>query len=96
MIRELSSYLADYIDHECIVSRPANKVLTTTEIHELIKQGIEAYESTENCQIVVFGGDCPDCQTLMVTKTKYLWDEDGNRIEFGIYECPECAYLTYG
>lgn len=56
MDRELGSYLADYINHECIVSRPANHVLSTVEIHELVQHGIDAYESTEDCQVKVVNG----------------------------------------
>lgn len=94
-MQTLASYLADYIDHECIVSRPAMKVLTTIEIHELIKNGIEAYQSIENCVIGICGGKCPECNIMLEQGVAMLYN-GMDEIEVCKYECPECGYIVYG
>lgn len=67
-IRDLISYLADYIDHEVIVCCPANRAYGTVEVHELIERGIDADQSTEDCTITITENpaddswDCGSCR----------------------------------
>lgn len=94
-MKTLAEYLAEYIDHETIVCRPANTVLDTFEIYELLKRGLDAYESTENCSIGIVGGDCPDCNAAMEKGESVLY-AGCDEIEVVSYQCPECGYIVYG
>ncbi len=92
-MKELQEYLAKYIDHVCVDGVLPEDVSVLTE---WFKQGLEAYQSTENCTIGIMGGDCPDCGEPMVRKNEELYDLDGNTIGFVAYVCPDCSYLVYG
>lgn len=93
-MKTLAKYLTEYIDHEV----GGDNVLPDdmSILREWIEQGIKAYQLTENCLVSIFGGDCPDCKTPMKYKVGYVLTSDGDSIEVGIYECPECGYEVYG
>ena len=92
-MKTLAEYLTEYIDHEV----GGDNVLPDDIdiLKEWIEQGIEAYQSTENCKIAICGGDCPDCGISMEYKEAIVYTGD-NEIECGSYECPECGYIVYG
>lgn len=46
---KLSKYLADYIEHE--IGMPMD--FTSEGLEIIIQQGIEAFESTENCKLAI-------------------------------------------
>ncbi len=62
-MKTLAEYLAEYIDQEAIVSWTAQcSALDIGDIQGIVEQGIEAYESTENCRIIVGREDCQSCR----------------------------------
>jgi len=103
--KTLAQYLAEYLvdKHESnegpefIDGYPDGSVyLDADSLKDALEQGIEAYQSTENCRIGVIGGDCPDCGRSMDYQYASLYTQDGDKIECGSYECPECGYVVYG
>ena len=90
-MKALAEYLAEYIETE--MDRQGFEY--SSYIKEWIEQGIEAYQSTENCSIDICGGDCPDCGTLLDKKDDSTFDGTGNHIECFKYECSKCGYEIY-
>ena len=55
-MKTLAEYLTEYIEQEVVVSLPHNGQMYALDIHQIysiVEQGIEAYQSTENCTITV-------------------------------------------
>lgn len=55
-MKTLTEYLAEYIEQEVIVCLPQDNRISALNIHqiyEIVEQGIEAYQSTENCTLTV-------------------------------------------
>ena len=66
-MKTLAEFLADYIEQEVVVSLPDNGqmyALSIRRIYEIVKQGIDAYQSTEDCIITVIPlpGNPADCE----------------------------------
>lgn len=61
-MKTLAQYLAEYIDEEVLANleHPEN----SPHLQCVIEQGIKAYQSTENCRVLVFmnAGDPKDCE----------------------------------
>lgn len=101
-MKTLAQYLAEYLNQEindyesCEYKNPQDRYFGETELREWIEQGIDAYESTENCSIGIVGGDCPDCNNNipMECGTAMLYN-GRDEIEVVKYECPECGYEVY-
>jgi len=97
-MKSLAEYLAEYIEYE---SRKESSWRGTPNdiptLKEQIKQGLEAYQSTENCTVAVCGGDCPECNdgTILVKKDTILFDGVDD-VEVCAYKCPTCGYVIYG
>jgi hypothetical protein len=94
-MKTLAAYLAEYIETE-MVRQDGMSAYPVDNLKEWIERGIEAYQSTENCIVNTFGGSCPECDTPMTLGQDVLYDVDANDIEFAIYQCNECGYLTWG
>ena len=93
-MKTLVEYLADYILTE-MDRQDDMSIYDTDDLKEWLKQGIDAYESTENCSIGIVGGDCPDCNATMEKGESVLYAEC-DEIEVVSYQCPECGYIVYG
>lgn len=99
-MKTLAHYLAEYLDTE-IERIDAGKVFPDESIVdwllEQIKEGIEAYQSTENCTIGICGGDCPDCSNkIPMERDDAILYNGEDEIEVCCYQCPECGYIVYG
>jgi hypothetical protein len=86
-MKTLAEYLAEYIRNE--FEREWDQDIS--RIERWVEEGIEAYQSTENCDIVVTGGDCPDCGKSMIKGSDTMFSLTGDRMEVGLYSC-ECGY----
>uniref|UniRef100_A0A6M3KDA0 Uncharacterized protein n=1 Tax=viral metagenome TaxID=1070528 RepID=A0A6M3KDA0_9ZZZZ len=98
-MKTLVEYLAEYLDQEGVMTRPnygKMDALNRFEMFEIVKNGIDAYESTENCTITVIGGDCPDCGAAMEKGISTLFTHRCDEIEVVSYQCPECGYIVHG
>jgi len=93
-MKTLVEYLADYILTE-MDRQDDMSIYDTDDLKEWLKQGIDAYESTENCSIGIVGGNCPDCKAVMEKGESVLYAEC-DEIEVVSYQCPECGYIVYG
>lgn len=97
-MKTLVQYLADYLDQEVVMSRPNNgkmQALNAYEIYEIVRWGIDDYQSTENCTIGICGGACPECKIPLERDIAMLYNGE-DEIEVCKYECPECGYIVYG
>ena len=102
-MKSLAEYLAEYIDRETDDQRMDYAVAFNLSIYSIddlkgwIEQGIEAYQSTENCIVAVCGGDCPNCNdgTALVKKDTILFDGVDD-VEVCAYKCSKCGYIVYG
>ena len=95
-MKTLAEYLAEYIDHETVVMQPSGGKMVALNLHEIfeiVEQGIEAYESTENCSIGIIGKVCPDCGCSLKKGESALYT---GHDEIEVYECPKCGYIVYG
>lgn len=90
-MKTLVEYLAEYIEEE--MERQGFEYMSYFK--EWIEQGLDAYESTENCTVRVVGGDCPDCMAAMEKRESTLY-AGCDEIEVDSYQCPECGYIVYG
>lgn len=97
-MKTLPKYLAEYVEIEMrrAIGCTDNTNLPDLELlQQWIKDGVDAYESTENCSVSVAGGDCPDCETSMELGETCLEDEDGKLVDVSLYQCPDCSYVVY-
>ncbi|KKN56248.1 hypothetical protein LCGC14_0573930 [marine sediment metagenome] len=92
-MKTLAEYLAEYIDQT--VGNDNVLPDDISVLKEWIEQGLEAYESVENCTIGICGGDCPECKIPMVRGEAMLYNGH-DEIETCQYECPDCGYVVYG
>jgi hypothetical protein len=96
-MKTLHEYLKEYIDHE--MEKQPDKHYNTVYKNLLnwLEEGIAAYQSTENCTIVITGGDCPDCGKPLVNGTGQTLTSDGDNMLAGRYSCPDpdCGYEIY-
>jgi len=93
-MKTLVEYLAEYIITETY-RQDDMSIYDIDDLKEWIRQGIDAYESTENCSIGIVGGDCPDCKAAMEKGESVLY-AGCDEIEVVSYQCPECGYIVYG
>ena len=96
-MKTLAQYLAEYVSTEVERSQQIEGFGSwdTGNMQQWLEQGIEAYQSTENCKLAICGEDCPDCSKPMVYKDAVVY-AGADEIECGSYECPECGYVVYG
>ena len=86
-MKTLAEYLADYVETE--MDQQGFEFMSY--FREWITEGINAYQSTENCDIVIAGGDCPDCGSPMTKGSDTMFGLSGDKIDVGIYSC-DCGY----
>ena len=96
-MKSLEDYLGEYLQHEITDKRQG--VFDANNLPTWIKEGIEAYKSTENVSIDICGGDCPECGESMTLGDATLFDGDGCEVVVCKYECAHsnlgCGYLIY-
>lgn len=81
-MKTLAQYLAEYIDTES--ERVAvGTIVDIDRLWEWIEQGIEAYQSTENCTITTTKQYA--CESCSLVKTDVVWRDETEQ-----YECEEC------
>lgn len=103
-MKSLAQYLTEYINTEwgrltvqVMTGKNSNKTDNLIELlRGWIEQGLDAYQSTENCIVSTVGGDCPDCDNLLERKDGTLYTIDGDDIDVCMFQCPECGYVVYG
>lgn len=80
-MKSLAQYLSEYVSQEI-------KPLYLERLQEYIEQGIEAYQSTENCSINVSYA----CECCCRVRNDVKWRNDTEQ-----YECDDCYqwYLTH-
>jgi len=90
-IKKLAKYLADYLIHE----HEKNGVdIYKKNLQEILENGLEAFQSTQNMTITIAGGRCPECNAPMMASMAIVFD-GLNSIETGRYKCILCGYEEY-
>jgi len=88
-MKTLAEYLAEFIDYQVGGDNVLPDDLDV--LKEWIIDGINAYQSIGNCDIVIAGGDCPDCGKPMTKGLDTMFSLAGDKMDVGLYSC-ECGY----
>ncbi|MCK4448476.1 MAG: hypothetical protein KAW56_15520 [Candidatus Marinimicrobia bacterium] len=97
-MKTLAQYLAEYIVEE---TERGTRIegfgaWGIDNMQEWIEEGIDAYQSTENCTISICGGECPNCSNHILLERSIGRLYTGvDEIEVCKYECPKCGYVVY-
>lgn len=83
---KLAKYLADYIEHELVGD------VIVDELQEIIQQGIEAFESTEQVRVRIVDMQQRELATLISLAKEFVeWAKDKSFCNSGQHICDRLA-----